>query len=142
MLTFVNVEFAFIAEAADAKDGLFYVVRGGTDIWNVAADAKFPFSIGPMSFVVRLTGDPSEIGRKLMLESSIVDADGRSVGMESHGEIELSSHPIDRTRTGSALIHFRLGFQVPSTGAYFFELHADETRLCQVPFWVRSQSEG
>ncbi|MBW3589047.1 MAG: hypothetical protein KY429_06485 [Actinobacteria bacterium] len=132
----MQAEFAFIAEAADAQNGLFYVVRGGTDIWNTPAEAKFPFSIGPMSFIVRLTGDPSEVGNKVVLRSTVVDADGRSLGVEGEGEIELSAHPLDRTRAGSALIHFRLGFQVPSPGAYFFEVHGTAGRLCQVPFWV------
>lgn len=138
----MKVEFAFIAEAADAQSGLFYVIRGGTDIWNIPANATFPFAIGPMSFVVRLTGDPSEVGKQIPLRSLIVDADGRSVGVDQQGEIGLSPHPVDRTRTGSALIHFRLGFQVPATGAYFFELHADGGRLCQVPFWVLKKTDG
>lgn len=132
----MEVEYGFIAEAADAQSGLFYVVRGGTDIWHVPPDAPFPLGIGPMSFVVRLAGDPSEVGREIKLRYVLVDEDGRSIGVEGEGPVSLPPHPVDRTRTGSALVHFRLAFQVPRSGPYFFELHSDAERLCQIPLWV------
>lgn len=132
----MEVEFAFIAEAADAQSGLFYVTRGGTDIWNVPPGASFPVRIGPMSFIVRLRGSPNEVGSKIALRSMIVDADGRQVGGENQGEIELPPHPLDRTRSGSALLHFRVAAEIPRPGAYLFELHHDERRVTAVPFWV------
>lgn len=131
----MKVDFGFIAEAADAQSGLFYVVRGGTDIWHVPPGAQYPVGIGPMSFVVRISGDPQDVGREHKLRSTIVDADGHPIGMDNEGVIQVPPHPVDRTRTGFALVHFRLAFQIPGPGAYFFELHADE-RLCQIPFWV------
>lgn len=138
----VQVDYAFVAESADVQSGLFYVVRGGTDIWNTPPDANFPVPIGPMSFVVRLVGDPSEIGRQHAVEFTVVDADGRSIGVGGTGSIELAPHAIDRTRSGAALLHFRLGFTITAPGAYFFELHSQGTRLCQVPFWVLRSNFG
>jgi hypothetical protein len=132
----VRVEYAFIAESADVQSGLFYVVRGGTDIWYAPAGSAFPVPIGPMSFVVRLVGDPQEVGSEQPVEFVVVDADGRSTGVEGNGTIAVAPHAVDRTRSGAALLHFRLGFQIPAPGAYFFELHAQGQRLCQVPFWV------
>ncbi len=132
----MRVEYSFIADAADARDGLFYVLRGGTDIWNVAVNAPLPWTIGPMSFVVRLVGEPHEIGQQKPVTFTIVDADARPIGIEGSGQIEFARHPIDRTRTSGALIHFRVSANVPGPGAYFFELHSDGRRLCQVPFWV------
>lgn len=132
----MQVEYAFIADAADARDGFFYVLRGGTDIWNVPAAAPLPWTVGPMSFVVRLVGEPHEIGMKKRVAFTIVDPDARPIGIEGNGQIEFGPHPIDRTRTQGALIHFRVPAKVPGPGAYFFELHSDGRRLCQVPFWV------
>ncbi len=132
----MRVEYAFIAEGADVQSGLFYVVRGGTDIWYAPADSAFPVSIGPMSFVVRLVGDPQDVGTEQPVEFQVVDADGRSIGVQGTGTIAVAPHAVDRTRSGAALLHFRLGFAIPAAGAYFFELRSKGERLCQVPFWV------
>jgi hypothetical protein len=133
----VQVEYAFISESADVQSGLFYVVRGGTDIWYAPAGAEFPVPIGPMSFVVRLVGEPQEVGTEQPVEFTVVDADGRPTGVGGTGTIAVAAHAIDRTRSGAALLHFRLAFSIPAPGAYFFELHSGDERLCQVPFWVQ-----
>jgi hypothetical protein len=138
----MQVEYGFVAEAADAQAGLFYVVRGGSDIWSVTPGARFPLAIGPVSFLLRLVGEPPEIGRDLPVDFAIVDADGRSLGIEGSAQISFSAHPVDRTRTSGALLHFRLGFEVPGPGAYFFELHHRSQRLVQVPFWIVAESAG
>lgn len=140
----MRAEYGFIAEAADAQAGLFYVLRGGTDIWYSPPDATFPLPIGPMSFIVRVVGEPGEVGRDLSVSFTIVDADGRPCGVHGSGSISFSNHPVDRTRSGGALLHFRIGFEVPAPGAYLFELHSGGARLCQIPFWVvrRSPDEG
>ncbi|HLF70407.1 MAG TPA: hypothetical protein VI541_05565 [Actinomycetota bacterium] len=132
----MEVDYAFIAESADAQNGLFYVVRGGTDVWYVPAGSTYPLPIGPMSLVIRLSGERSEIGRQLPVSFTIVDADGRPIGIEGNGEIVFGEHGVDRTRTGGALLHFRLGFAVPAQGAFIFQLFSDGQRLCQVPFWI------
>lgn len=133
----MRVEYAFIAESADVQAGLFYVVRGGTDIWYTPPGVAFPVAIGPMSFVVRLVGDPDEVGSEVPVEFVVVDADGKSIGVGGTGSIAVAPHAIDRTRSGAALLHFRLSLAIPAIGAYFFELHSAGERLCQVPFWVQ-----
>lgn len=132
----MRVEYGFIAEAADTVNGLFYVVRGGTDIWNLPMEAEFPLAVGPMSFVIRLIGEPHEVGSSIGVEFQVVDADGQSIGMAGAGQIEFTPHPIDRTRASGALLHFRMAVSVPAPGAYFFELHSGGIRLTQVPFWI------
>lgn len=133
----MRVEFAFIAEAADAVGGLFYVTRGGTDIFHIPPGTVYPVGVGPMSFVVRLSGDPLEIGVEHPVDFSIVDADGRPTGVQGEGLIHFSEHPFDRTRTGGALLHYRImSIAIPASGAYVFQLHSNERRLCEIPFWV------
>lgn len=137
----MQVDYAFIAEAADAHDGLFHVVRGGTDIWHIPPEANFPVGIGPLSFVIRLVGEPTEVGSDHKVMAKVVDADGREVAsIDPEGAIRLPPHPIDRTRSGAALVHFRMQLQVPHPGTYLFELHHEQGRLCQVPFWVVQQA--
>jgi hypothetical protein len=137
----MRVEYAFIAESADVQSGLFYVLRGGTDIWYAPEGAEFPVPIGPMSFVVRLVGDPLEVGTDQPVEFTVVDADARPTGVGGTGTIAVAAHAIDRTRSGAALLHFRLAFAIPAPGAYFFELFSQGERLCQVPFWVQLNDE-
>ncbi len=137
----MRVEYAFIAEAADAVGGFFYVLKGGSDLWKAPPGTTFPLNVGPMSFVVRVIGEPDQVGLTYPVDFTVVDADGRSIGVSGTGEIEFPPHPVDRTRAGGALIHFRLPVQVPSPGAYFFELHAFDKRLCQVPFWILPPDE-
>jgi hypothetical protein len=94
-----------------------------------------------MSFVVRLVGDPLEVGTEQPVEFTVVDADGRPTGVAGTGTIAVAPHAIDRTRSGAALLHFRLAFSIPAPGAYFFELFSQGQRLCQVPFWVQMADE-
>jgi hypothetical protein len=95
-----------------------------------------------MSFVVRLLAEPEQVGLSFPVEFSVVDADAQPIGVSGSGEVEFPPHPVDRTRAGGALIHFRLPVQVPRPGAYFFELHAFGERLCQVPFWILAPEDA
>lgn len=133
----MEVEFAFIAGAADVFNGLFYVVRGGADVHNIPPGITYPAGVGPMSFVVRLVGEPQEVGQRMVLDFNIVDADGRDTGVGGKGEISFQGHPLDRTRTNAALIHYRIGsVRITGPGVYLFQLFHEGRRLTQVPFWV------
>ena len=133
----MKVDYAFIAEAADSQGGLFYVVRGGADIHFVPRDFEKPLRLGGISFVVRVLGEPHEIGEAFPLVCSIVDADGRTTSFRQELEARFEPHPIDATRTTASVLTFRFyGFPVPDFGTYLFEVHQGDERLAQVPFWV------
>src|SRR2546423_7089033 len=137
----MRVEDAFLAGSADVQPGIFDVSRGGADIWCAPEGAGFPVPIGPMSFVVRLVGDPQDVGTDQPVEFTVVDADGRPTGVGGTGTIAVAAHAIDRTRSRAALLHFRLAFAIPAPGAYFFELFSRGERPCQVPFWVQLNNQ-
>jgi uncharacterized protein DUF6941 len=132
----VRVDYAFIAEVADAQNHFFYVTRGGADIHMAPRTAPKPFRIDALSFVVGIVGEPHEVGRDLPLAWTIVDADGRP-SVRQDGVIRFEQHPIDPTRTKTNVMALRFfGFLVPDFGTYLFEVHHDDERLTQVPFWV------
>jgi len=133
----VKVDYAFIAEAADSQGGLFYVTRGGADIHFIPREFPRPLRIGALSFVVRLLGEPHEIGRSFSMVYTIVDADGRTVNFHQEIEAQFHPHPIDPTRSTATVAAFRFyGFPVPDFGTYLFEVRYGDDRLAQVPFWV------
>jgi hypothetical protein len=133
----VRVDYAFVAEAADSQGGLFYVTRGGADIHFLPSTAARPLHIGAVSFVVRVVGDPEDVGRSFPLVCTVVDADGHTINFRQQVEVRFQPHPIDATRATASVLAFRFyGFPVPDFGTYLFEVLSGEDRLAQVPFWV------
>ena len=133
----VRVEYAFVAEAADAQGGLFYVTRGGAEIYGIPRTFPKPLNVGALSFVVRLAGDVEELDRPLPVQFRIVDADGNPLAFAQQAEVRFERHPIDPTRSTGTVMAFRFyGFPVPDFGTYVFEVHANDERLAEVPFWV------
>jgi hypothetical protein len=133
----MKVDYAFVAEAADSLNGLFYVTRGGADIHFLPRELPKPLRLGAISFVVRVLGETHEVGEAFTLTCSIVDADGHVVGFRQNLEARFEPHPIDPTRTTAVVVAFRFyGLPVPDFGTYLFEVAHDEERLAQVPFWV------
>jgi hypothetical protein len=69
-----ELDFAFLADAAEAEPGRkFYVLGGGID---VIAGQALPLVHPTMSLVMRFLVHPSELGRGHHLEVRLVDADG------------------------------------------------------------------
>lgn len=133
----MRVDYAFVAEAADSQAGLFYVTRGGADIHFFPPDFPRPLRLGAISFVVRVVGEPDEVGPAFPLLYTIVDADGQMVNFEQEVEARFEPHPIDPTRATANVMTFRFyGFPVPDFGTYLFEVRQGDERLAQVPFWV------
>jgi hypothetical protein len=133
----MRVDYAFVSEAADSQGGLFYVTRGGADLHFLPRDFPRPLRLGGLSFVVRLLGDPEEVGEEFIVVYSIVDADGQPVNFRQELMAKFEPHPIDPTRATANVVTFRFyGFPVPEFGTYLFEVHHGDERLAQVPFWV------
>jgi hypothetical protein len=133
----VRVDYAFVAEAADSQGGLFYVTRGGADIHFLPRTFPKPLRLGAISFVVRVLGEPEDVGQGFPIVYSIVDADGRTVNFHQEVEARFEAHPIDPTRATANVVAFRFyGFPVPEFGTYLFEVRHGEDRMAQVPFWV------
>jgi hypothetical protein len=69
-----TLDFAFLADAAEAEPGRkFYVLGGGID--QIAGPA-FPLVHPHMALVMRFLVHPTELGRSHRLEVRMVDADG------------------------------------------------------------------
>jgi uncharacterized protein DUF6941 len=82
-----SLEFAFLADAAEAEPGRkFYVLGGGID---QIAGPEFPLTHPHMSLVMRFLVHPPELGRTHHLEVRLVDADGRELA-RIEGDIQTA----------------------------------------------------
>jgi uncharacterized protein DUF6941 len=133
----MKIDYAFVSENADSHDGLFYVHRGGADVHYFPPDLPRPIHLGSISFIVRVVGEPHEVGQTQSLTCAIVDADGQVVNFEQRVEVGFRPHPIDPTRASGNVLAFKFfGFPVPEFGTYVFEVRQGDERLATVPFWV------
>jgi len=139
----VKVDYAFVAEAADSQGGLFYVTRGGADIYLLPKEFPKPLRLGAISFVLRVVGDPEDIGKSLTFVCSIVDANDQAVNFHQEVNATFEPHPIDPGRANGSVLAFRFyGFPVPDFGPYRLEVAHGEQLLASVPFWVVPSEEA
>jgi len=86
-----TLDFAFLADAAEAEPGRkFYVLGGGID---QIAGPEFPLIHPHMSLVMRFIVHPTELGRSHHLEVRLVDADG---GELARIEGDISTAPSEQ----------------------------------------------
>ena len=83
-----DLDFAFLADAAEAEPGRkFYVLGGGID---QIAGPEFPLVHPHMSLVMRFVVHPAELGRSHHLEVRMVDADGHELA-RIEGDIQTQA---------------------------------------------------
>src|SRR4051812_1693301 len=72
----MDLDFAFLADAADVASSKMYVMGGAFDTIYVPA---FPATHPVLAVVMRLLMGPMDIDRKHKLDINLYDADGRSI---------------------------------------------------------------
>ena len=89
-----TLDFAFLADAAEAEPGRkFYVLGGGID---QIAGPEFPLVHPHISLVMRFIVNPTELGLTHHLEVRMVDADGKELA-KLEGDIQTApSEPTGR----------------------------------------------
>jgi hypothetical protein len=89
-----TLDFAFLADAAEAEPGRkFYVLGGGID---QIAGPEFPLTHPHISLVMRFLVHPTELGLTHRLQVRMVDADGKELA-RIEGDIETAqSEPSGR----------------------------------------------
>lgn len=72
----MEVDYAFLANAAEANNGVFHVLGGGID---TVRSPKIPVNYPKLSLVLRVVFEPAELGRKHRLEIQVMDEDGNKI---------------------------------------------------------------
>jgi len=132
----MKVDFAFLADGAEAIGGKLYVLGGAFDtIWA----KKFPAVHPKISFVMRMIFEPAELDRKHNLEILLMDEDGKNIA-KAGGPLEIKKS--EKTYKGwphpfLAVMNF-INLSFPKTGDYSFNIVCNNNAIKSVPLRVAS----
>lgn len=131
----MEVDFAFLADSAEAVEGKLYVMGGAFDtIW-----AKTLPTIHPrLSFVMRLVFSPAETGRVHQMEVSIMDGDGKRLQTVG-GPLELKDrnpHLPAGVRPSLLTVLNFVNLKFEKFGSYSFEIVFNNTSGKSVPLRI------
>src|SRR5579864_5470460 len=85
----MEVDFAFLADAADVSMGKLFVLGGAFDTIHVAS---FPATHPILAVVLRLLLSPVDLDRKHNLQILLLDADGKHIA-SANGELTVPKAP-------------------------------------------------
>ena len=133
----MEVDFAFLADAAEVSNGKLYSIGGAFD--TIYAK-EVPVVHPAMSFALRLLLSPAELDRTHQLEVVLIDGDGKRLGGIG-GEVNVSKKtgsPVGwRTGFLTAVPLYNLHFE--SFGDYAFEIVVNGTSMKSIPLRVASR---
>jgi len=130
----MELDFAFLADAADVSMGKLYVLGGAFDTINVGA---LPAMHPMLAVVVRLQLSPHDLDRKHVLEILLLDADGKQLAA-AKGDLTVPKSPDAPPGWKQAVILPLRFLNVPfqQAGHYSIEILADGKMLKAIPLRV------
>lgn len=136
----MEVDFAFLADSAEAVNGKIYVIGGAID---TAWAKQVPFMHPHLTFVLKVIFDVAEIGRKHKLEIQIMDEDG-TVITNVGGDLEIPGKSPNLPKGWRQSFVTVLNFQnlnFPKFGNYSFNILVNNSSLKNIPFRVAQHIE-
>jgi hypothetical protein len=140
----MDVEFAFLADAAQAEKNKLYVLGAGFD--RITAK-QFPAVHPVMSFALKLRLHPAECERQHNLEVELWDPDGQPIGIKVAAQFR-ADRPKQAGRPAFVQLVMNLAqLRFPKPGDYSFQILVDEQHLKSVPLYLElvesnSKEEG
>jgi hypothetical protein len=130
----MDLDFAFLADAADVPMGKLFVLGGAFDTIYVPA---FPATHPVLAVVVRLLLSPSDLDRKHNLEILLLDADAHHIA-SAKGELLVPKSPDSPPGWKQAVILPLRFFNVPfqQSGHYSIEILIDGHMAKAIPLRV------
>jgi hypothetical protein len=130
----VELDFAFLSDAADVSMGKLFVMGGAFDTINVAS---FPASHPTLAVVFRLLLSPNDLDRKHKLAILLLDADAHHIA-SANGELMVPKAPDSPAGWKQAVILPLRFFNVPfkEAGHYSIEILANDNMLKAIPLRV------
>jgi hypothetical protein len=130
----MDLDFAFLADAADVSMGKLFVLGGAFDTIYVSG---FPATHPTLAVVLRLMLSPNDLDRRHKLEILLLDADGRSIAA-APGELMVSKSPDSPAGWKQAVMlplrFLNIPFQAP--GHYSIEILTNGTLTKAIPLRV------
>ncbi len=123
----MELDFAFLADAADVAMGKLFVLGGAFDTINVAS---CPATHPALAVVVRLLLSPNDLDRRHELQILLLDADGKHIA-SAKGELKVPKAPGSPAGWKQAVMLPLRFFNVPfaSEGHYSIEILANDKLL-------------
>ena len=112
----MKIEYALLADAAQAVGGKVFILGGG---WNLYRSASYP---APVQFAVAigLGFSTNEVGMKYPLNIAIADESGVPIVPEMKGQVETGQPAPDVPKTASVKIPvaININMSLPHPGTY------------------------
>lgn len=130
----MELDFAFLADAADVTLGKLFVLGGAFDTIHVQT---LPSNHPSLAVVLRLLLVPHDLDRKHMIEIQLRDADGKPVAT-AKGEMVVPKSPESPQGWKQAVLLPLRFFSVPfqSAGHYAIEIVLDGEMAKAIPLRV------
>jgi hypothetical protein len=130
----VELDFAFLADAADVAGGKLFVLGGAFDTIQVQT---LPANHPSLAVVLRLLLGPMELDRKHKLNILLLDADARQIAA-AEGELVVPKSPHSPAGWKQAVILPLRFFNVPFKKAdhYSIEILVNDQMLKAIPLRV------
>ena len=130
----MELDFAFLADAADVSMGKLFVLGGAFDTIHVPG---FPATHPVLAVVVRLLLSPIDLDRKHTLQVLLLNADGKHLA-SANGELTVPKAPGSPPGWKQTVILPLRFLNVPfqSEGHYSIEILANDHMLKSIPLRV------
>ena len=132
----MRLTVAMLADSAQVAGGKLYVLGGAFD---TIAVRSFPAVHRQLAVALVAEVGPSDRNRNLDLAITLVDEDGRDLGVKSEGKLRVGA-PAGLPAGASSLVPMVSAFgniRFPSEGGYVFVIEHDGTELGRLAFRVR-----
>ncbi len=132
-----KLDFAFLADAAEAQPGQkFYVLGGGVD--SIGAP-RFPVAHPHMTLVLRILLHPTEVDRDHRLEVSLIDQDGREL-VRADGTVNAKGRTQPGREIGLPIAMNLNNVRFENPGDYSVEILLDDNHVKSLPLRLHEVS--
>lgn len=130
----MELDFAFLADAADVSQGKLFVMGGAFDTVHVPG---FPATHPSLAVVVRLLLSPNDLDREHELQILLLNADGKHIA-SANGKLRVPKMPGTPAGWKQAVLLPLRFFNVPfvQEGHYSIEILYDGTMAKAIPLRV------
>lgn len=130
----MELDFAFLADAADVAAGKLFVMGGAFDTIYVQ---NFPAQHPMLAVAVRLLLGPLDLDRQHQLDIYLLDADGKHIA-SAKGELSVAKSPDSPAGWKQAVILPLRFFSVPfqAAGHYSIEILINDHLAKAIPLRV------
>jgi hypothetical protein len=133
----MEVEFAFLADAAQASGNKLYVLGAGFD--RIFA-AQFPAVHPLMALVLKLKLHPAECDREHNLEVELWDPDGQAMGVKVAAKFSAEKpKPVGRSAYVQLVLNLAQ-IRFPKVGDYAFQIVVDSQHYKSLPIYLEQVS--